>query len=96
MDPKQLTFNDIPAALQDIMERLDRIETMLQNLSDSKETQKPWMNIEQLSEYLPSHPAKQTIYNWVYLNSIPYYKKGKVVYFKRQDIDKWLDQEGNL
>ena len=36
------------------------------------------------------HPAAPTIYSWVRENQIPCYKKGKGLFFKKSEIDKWM------
>lgn len=50
------------------------------------------MNIEELRKYLPSHPAKQTVYGWVNQKKIPYYKgkNGKQLSFLKSEIDEWM------
>lgn len=50
---------------------------------------KEYLNIEELCEYLPSHPAQRTVYEWCRKNLI-YYKNGKRSIFKKAEIDKWL------
>lgn len=42
------------------------------------------LNIEELSEYLPSHPAQRTAYEWCRKNFI-YYKNRKRSIFKKAD-----------
>ena len=49
-----------------------------------------WFNIDELKDYLPDHPAKQTIYGWVSKREIPFHKGGKKLRFLQSDIDKWL------
>lgn len=34
--------------------------------------------------------AKQTIYEWTSMKTIPYYKIGRLVRFDEDEIDKWL------
>lgn len=45
--------------------------------------------VKSLSEYLDLKPA--TIYSMTSRKQIPFYKKGKKLYFKKSEIDKWLD-----
>lgn len=51
------------------------------------------MTIDQVCEYIPTKPAKSTIYTMTSKNRIPFYKKGKDLLFNRQAIDKWLEQQ---
>ena len=48
------------------------------------------MNVTQVAEYLSL--AKQTIYALVHKMEIPNYKQGKRLYFKKADIDKWIEK----
>jgi excisionase family DNA binding protein len=48
-----------------------------------------WLTVGQVSEYLNIKP--KTIYRLVSLNSIPYYKVGKLVRFNQSDIDTWME-----
>lgn len=64
--------------------------------SDTKKKDEPplsspqWFNLPQLCEYLPDRPTKQTIYNKVSKNEIPYYKDSKKLRFLKSEIDAWL------
>jgi len=49
-----------------------------------------WLNLTELCNYLPEKPSKATVYGWVHLKKIPYYKKGKALFFKKSEIDTWL------
>ncbi len=46
------------------------------------------LNITELAEYLSAKEA--SIRSWVYKRKIPFIKVGKLVRFKIEDIDKWL------
>lgn len=48
------------------------------------------MNVDELCDYLPAKPAKQTVYGWVCEKFIPYHKKGKRLQFMKSEIDEWL------
>lgn len=37
--------------------------------------------------------SKPTLYRWIHTGYIPYYKIGKRVYFKRVDIDNWMQSK---
>lgn len=66
----------------EIIEKLDRIEKHL--LSTKKV-----LNIEDLSLY--SGMAKSYIYKLTHALKIPFSKPtGKVIYFDKEEIDKWL------
>jgi excisionase family DNA binding protein len=46
--------------------------------------------MEELREYLPENPARQTVYGWVNERKIPFKKFGKRLYFRASEIDKWI------
>lgn len=80
---------------QIISERLDNIERLLIELKNTKRhsnneiDQLPeLMSIHQLSKYLSL--ANQTIYTFTSKHLIPYFKKGKRLYFRKSEIDAWI------
>jgi hypothetical protein len=73
--------------------RLNNIETLLLDLKHEKNKplesrQNRWMNVPELCAYLPSHPAKSTIYGNI--DEIPHYKDKKTLRFLKSEIDAWL------
>jgi len=87
-------LEEMPQALNYLISKVESLEEMVNELSVQKDVpeQPEWMNIDDLRQYLPSHPAKQTIYGWVNDKLIPYYKTSKKLTFKRSEIDDWLHQ----
>ena len=51
-------------------------------------------DIKQTSEYL--RVTVPTIYGYVQNRTIPNYKKGKRLYFKKEDLDKWIGEGRRL
>ena len=51
-------------------------------------------DIKQASEYI--HLTVPTIYGHVQRSTIPNYKKGKRLYFKKEDLDKWIGEGRRL
>ena len=47
-----------------------------------------YLTITQAAEYL--NLATPTIYGFTSKNEIPFLKKGKKLYFKKNDLDNWL------
>ena len=48
-----------------------------------------WLSIEQAAEYTTF--AVVTLRKMVYRGAIPFYRKGRRVVFKREEIDNWMD-----
>ena len=67
-------------------------EAVNKALAAVKTPEPEYMTIDQLRDYLPQTPAKQTVYQWVHFKQIPYHKRGKTVLFKRSEIDLWLSE----
>jgi len=87
-------LEEMPQALNYLISKVESLEEMVNELNIKKDVpvQPEWMDIDELRQYLPSHPAKQTIYGWVNDKLIPYYKASKKLTFKKSEIDEWLHQ----
>ena len=74
----------------DIASLADQITTnILKVISSTKSpTINDFINIQETSELIGL--AKSTIYGLVHRKKIPYYKVGKVLYFSREGILKWI------
>ena len=57
---------------------------------DQTEPLQQWFNVDELCNYLPDRPKKQTIYGKVSSNEIPHYKDAKKLRFLKSEIDQWL------
>ncbi len=83
-----VTFETLPAAVGELHDKLDRIDRLLSEADKSE--QDYLLTIEQLMDYLPERPARQTIYGKVNDRLIPFEKHGKRLYFRKSTIDTWL------
>ena len=89
MESKNVTFNDVPMMLLELKHDIDFIKAHLLNKTEHEHD---WLfTIEQLMDYIPEHPARQTCYQWIYARLIPYEKHGRRLYFRKSDIDNWLN-----
>lgn len=88
----ELSFNDVPKAVAHLINKVERIETLL--IAKQPQTQEGdrWLNLDDLCKYHPDHPAKPTVYGWIGQRSIPYHKKGKKLMFLKSEIDSWLKE----
>lgn len=63
MSEKNITFEDLPKAMSWMMDKLNELDSKIDGLN----TQSPsipteqWMNLKELCDYIPSHPAEQTV-----------------------------------
>ena len=94
MTENKISFDAMPEMLATIAKRLEVIETKVDHLSQpqSHEEKDVWFNVHGLRDYLPSHPAEQTIYGWTRSHFIPFHKQGKSISFLKSEIDEWLCQ----
>lgn len=73
-----------------LLKEVNELKSLISNKSvKSQETDK-WLNLEELSKYIPDHPARQTVYGWIGQRLIPYHKKGKRLQSLKSEIDGWL------
>ena len=78
-------LNVILAKVSALEEKLDRLQPAPQ--AEGKQ----WLNMAELIDYLPNHPAEQTVYGWTSARKIPFHKQGKSIMFKKSEIDAWLE-----
>ena len=91
MDKKKVTFENLPQIIAGIVDKLNELECRIDTLA--KDSKHPisdhWMDLQELRDYLPTHPATQTVYGWTSCNLIPFHKKGKRIFFVKDEIDIW-------
>ena len=88
----QITFNDIPQLMVDVLAKLKELDEKMDRLAPSVKADEPqWFNVSALIDYLPNHPAEQTIYGWTCAKKIPFHKRGKSILFNKAEIDEWLN-----
>lgn len=87
-----ITFNDIPQLMVDVLAKLKELDEKMDRLVPSVKADEPqWFNVSALIDYLPNHPAEQTIYGWTSAKKIPFHKRGKSILFNKAEIDEWLN-----
>jgi len=55
-----------------------------------------WMSVDQLVSYIPTHPSKQTLYQWVRYGKIPYHRMQGSLIFLKDEVDQWLLHNGQM
>ena len=63
----------MPGALSYLIEKVEGLEKTAQSLLNRQEEccSPHWMDVDELCDYIPSHPVKQTVYGWVSDKQIP-------------------------
>jgi len=88
------TFDAMPQLMVSILNKLEALERKFDALNPTcPEEEDVWFSLKELCEYLPTHPAEQTVYGWTSSRSIPFHKKGKNIYFLKSEIDTWLMED---
>ena len=88
-NPFELLYNK----LLDIEHRLNVIEKGVTNGKALLEEQSVLLSAEQARNYL--NVASSTLYGLTSRKEIPFMKKGKRLYFKKEDLQRWVE-EGNV
>ena len=91
---EEIRFEDLPKVTKMMMTKLEELCAKMDKIIPTvEEPVDRWFTVDELREYLPEHPARQTEYGWTSNAIIPFHKKGKSLRFKKSEVDKWL-QEG--
>lgn len=92
MSEMNLKFEDLPKAVSWMMSKLTELDLKIDSITSTQKTEpsEKWLNLKELCDYLPSHPAEQTVYGWTSCQQIPFHKKGKRIMFLKSEIDDWL------
>ena len=58
------TLEEMPGALSYLIEKVEGLEKTAQSLLNRQEEccSPHWMDVDELCDYIPSHPVKQTVY----------------------------------
>ena len=93
MYSNEISFNDIPQALAYLISKVEKLETLLSETKSELPESDKWFDLQELCNYLPDKPARQTVYGWIGQKLIPYHKKGKKLQFLKSEIDTWLIED---
>ncbi|HVA97724.1 MAG TPA: helix-turn-helix domain-containing protein [Bacteroidia bacterium] len=86
-----ITFEQLPEAVSLLIEKLDKIERLLLSQSPPSSIENDqFLTIKQAAEMISL--TVPTIYALVHRSEIPVCKKGKRLYFSKQDLMKWINE----
>jgi len=93
-DLKPLTFEQLPEAVNQLLQEVYAIKNHLLNSSASNTIQanpKPDNELLTVSNVCNMLDMKKSgVYNLIYQNKIPHFKRGGRVYFDANEIDQWV------
>lgn len=81
------TPNELSNLIEDSLKKV-LLQSDFQNVENS--TLPELLNVTQAAEYL--NLAKQTLYGFTSKGVIPYLKRGKKLYFKKSELNKWISE----
>ncbi len=85
---EKITFDNLPNTMGEILDKINKIEISLQSLLISKDPSCELLNISQAATLL--NLAESTIYGKVSRMEIPVNKKGKKLYFIKDELLNWV------
>jgi len=85
-----LTFEKLPEAVGLLLEKVARIESMLEGQPLPLSEQEDLITIKQASKFLDL--AIPTLYSKVSRKEIPVNKQGKRLYFYKSELEHWIRQ----
>lgn len=90
MNTQELTFNEMPSILGQLLAKVDRIERKLADAVPKQEPQPEYVTIAEAREILRGTVTIGTIYNWKHQGRISSTKVGRKLLFKRSDVEAML------
>lgn len=70
-----------------LQKRLDDLDRKIDIISGSPAE---WMTLDEVCDYL--NLSKSSIYKLTMKNGIPFYKLGRILKFKRSEVDAWISE----
>lgn len=84
------SFDQVPAALNYLINEVDSLKRALNERSAEKESSDQWFDLNEFCQYHPAKPAPTTVYGWVARRLVPHKRDGKHLIFLKSEIDAWL------
>lgn len=85
----EITFETLPKAVCQLYDKLDSIERLLLEQSNEPQPEpEQLLSIQQAGEFL--RLAVPTLYRLVQRAEIPVCKRGKRLYFSKQELTEWI------
>jgi len=93
-----ITFNDLPAAMSKMLNKVERLEVTITNLREdirksnnkANTSEHIPMSTDEVSQFLGK--SKQTIYYYVQNGLIPFVRRGKNCIFFKDEILEWMER----
>ena len=88
MEDMNITFEDLPKAMSWMMDKLNKLDSKIDSLNNIPQVRPvdQWMNLKELCEYLPSHPAEQTFTDGRVATRFRFIREGSVSCFSNRRL----------
>ncbi len=86
----EITFDQLPGAVSKLSEKLDTIERLLTEQRKPVEQHDDLLTIDQAADFLSL--TKPTLYSKVSRGELPYMKRGKRLYFSKDELMGYLKE----
>ena len=88
---KITTFDQLPTAVNDVLQKLEHLEQLLTARSQQHESiPDRLLNIDEAAAFL--HLSVPTLYGKVHSRAIPFSKPGKRLYFSEAELTTWIKE----
>lgn len=86
---ENVSFENMPAVVTEILKKVERLEVMISNLHKVENDDTELLNVQEAAEFLKiSVPA---IYTKVSRREIPVSKPGRRLYFSKSKLIEWIN-----
>jgi len=84
-----ITFEQLPQAVSQLQDKLDNIERLLLSQNNTPQPEEDrLLTIREAAEIL--HLTVPTVYGLVQRSEVPVSKRGKRLYFSKQELTAWI------
>lgn len=90
MENQQVTFNEMPTVLGQLLAKVERIERKLADAVPKQDPRPEYVTIKEAQQILRGTVTIGTIYNWKHQGRISSTKVGRKLLFKRSDVEAML------
>ncbi len=92
MERNVTTHDNLPQMVELLIQKIEGLEVKIDAITPNKTT-KTTIDIDAAVEF--TQKAKSTIYKLVRSGGIPAYKRGKKLYFVKEELEEWLTKMPN-
>ncbi|WP_134087879.1 helix-turn-helix domain-containing protein [Olivibacter sp. XZL3] len=81
-------FRELPEAIEELHKKIDRLSEHVKAIQNQSDHVPESMDVEQAANFL--NIAVRTVYDKVYKRQLPAYKKGKNLYFYKEELYSYI------